>query len=79
MPAKKRVAVITYNGADGACAAAMVLLRHPDANVLVSSAASIEYTLGLLEQEKRDFSESGFYAGGKRRCPIFLRDSSIFF
>ena len=57
MPAKKRVAVITYNGVDGACAAAMVLLLHPDAEVLVSSAASIGYTLGLLEQEKRDFSE----------------------
>ncbi len=47
----KRVAVITYNGIDGACAAAMVLLRHPEAHVVVSSARAIGSAFARLKQE----------------------------
>jgi DNA-binding NtrC family response regulator len=43
-----KVTVLTYNGIDGACAAAMALLRHPKADVLVSSAAGIGRTLDSL-------------------------------
>ena len=46
------VAIVTYNGVDGACGAAMVLQRHPKARIYVSSASQIDQTLlHLVETE----------------------------
>ncbi|MFW6189119.1 MAG: sigma 54-interacting transcriptional regulator [Planctomycetota bacterium] len=42
------VTVVTYNGVDGACAAAMVLLRYPGAELAISSAGRIGRTLAEL-------------------------------
>lgn len=49
--------MVTYNGVDGACAAAMALLRFPSAEVVVSSAASIGHTLGSLGDQPRPPAE----------------------
>ena len=57
MPRGKRVSVITYNGVDGACAAAMALLRFPSGEVVVSSAASIGRTLGSLDDQPQPPAE----------------------
>jgi DNA-binding NtrC family response regulator len=51
MTGRGRVGVITYNGIDGACAAAMGLLRFPKAEVIISSAAAIGRTLENLRQK----------------------------
>ncbi|NLW50721.1 MAG: sigma 54-interacting transcriptional regulator [Candidatus Brocadiaceae bacterium] len=48
MAKRRDVAVLTYNGVDGACAAAMALLRHPRAEVLVTSAKRVGGTLRAL-------------------------------
>jgi len=45
---RQSVAVLTYNGVDGACAAAMVLLKHPEADVFVTSAARVGRTMSEL-------------------------------
>jgi len=56
MPKRKSATVVAYNGVDGACAAAMVLLKHPDAEVLVTSAARIGRTIAeLAERQKGPF------------------------
>jgi len=47
--AGSRVAVVAYNGIDGACAAAMALLRHPRARVVVTSAGRIGEALEALK------------------------------
>jgi hypothetical protein len=52
MPPGKRVSIITYNGVDGACAAAMALLRFPSAEVAVASPASIGRTLGSPDEQR---------------------------
>jgi transcriptional regulator with GAF, ATPase, and Fis domain len=49
MTRKGKVAVIAYNGVDGACAAAVALLRFPDADVIPTSARRIGVTLGSLQ------------------------------
>ncbi|MFP4026549.1 MAG: sigma 54-interacting transcriptional regulator [Candidatus Brocadiia bacterium] len=41
MPPSDNVALITYNGLDGACAAASLLLRYPEAEIYVTSAARV--------------------------------------
>lgn len=51
MSRRKRVTIVTYNGVDGACAAAMALLRHPEGDVVVSSARTIGSTFERLKQE----------------------------
>ncbi|WP_320178499.1 sigma 54-interacting transcriptional regulator [Roseovarius pacificus] len=45
---RKQVSVLAYNGLDGACAAAMVLLAHPHAEVRTASARGIGDTLAEL-------------------------------
>ena len=42
---KEPVCIITYLGTDGACAAAMALLKHPGARVRVTSRARVADTL----------------------------------
>lgn len=44
----KDVCILTYNGVDGACAAATVLLEHPRAGVEVTSAARVGRSIGEL-------------------------------
>jgi len=48
--------IITYNGIDGACAAAMALLDCPEADILVTSAARVGETFQELadDPEQRD-------------------------
>jgi len=48
MSEQRMVTVIAYNGIDGACAAAMALLKFPDAQVYITSAAGIGNTLSSL-------------------------------
>jgi DNA-binding NtrC family response regulator len=49
----KRVVIVTYNAIDGACAAAVALLKYPKASVWITSAAAIGKTFAsLCEQEK---------------------------
>ncbi len=50
-------AIIAYNGIDGACAAAMALLRFPEAHVVVASARSIGKALESLRVEKPTIAE----------------------
>ncbi len=52
MARKSKVTVITYNGVDGACAAAAVLLKHPRAEVRVSSARGIADTFTALQDKQ---------------------------
>ena len=49
--------IITYNGIDGACAAAMVLLRYPGAQLFVTSASQIDQTLLNLVHVKPPMKE----------------------
>jgi DNA-binding NtrC family response regulator len=53
MTKRQSVAVLTYNGVDGACAAAMALLKHPDADVVVTSAARIGRALSALAERSK--------------------------
>jgi len=53
MPRTSNVTVVTYNGVDGACAAAAVLLKHPNAQVLASSARGIVDTFAALRDKAR--------------------------
>ena len=53
MAPKKKTVVVTYNGVDGACAAAMVLLKEKGADVVVSSAARIGEALSGLGGRER--------------------------
>jgi len=53
MATQKRVSVLTYNGLDGACAAAMVLLGHPKADLVVTSAARIAQSLREVAAGRR--------------------------
>jgi len=48
MGRKRPVKIVTCNGIDGACAAAMVLLQHPSADLVITSASSIGYTLKMM-------------------------------
>ncbi len=52
-----RIVIITCNGLDGACAAAMALLTHPKAELIVTSAAGVAYSLDLLAATKPAPSE----------------------
>lgn len=51
------VAIVTYNGIDGACAAAMVLQRHPEAQIFVTSASQIDQTILQLAQAAQPLKE----------------------
>ncbi len=51
MATEAQQVVLTYNGIDGACAAAAVLLRHPDSLVEITSAARIAQTLRSVSEE----------------------------
>jgi len=53
MARKKPITIITCNGIDGTCAAAMALLKHPDAELVISSASTIGYTLLMLGRAAR--------------------------
>ena len=57
MGKRKGAVILTYNGVDGACAAAMALLKHPTAEVLTTSAARIGKSLQELAQGRRRVSE----------------------
>ena len=57
MAAKRDQTIITYSGLDGACAAAMVLLQHPHADLMVSSSSSIAYTLEMMARGRRSPAE----------------------
>jgi len=48
----RKVVILSYNGLDGATAAAMALLKHPQAEVLVTSAARIGQVLASIEKRK---------------------------
>ncbi len=52
MAKNDRVAALTYNGVDGACAAAMVLLKFPAAQVYTTSANRIGETFSELARGK---------------------------
>lgn len=49
-------AIITYNGIDGACAAAVALLQCPDAEVLVTSAARVAEAFRKLARHPTKWS-----------------------
>jgi two-component system, NtrC family, response regulator AtoC len=51
MASGKSVTILTYNGLDGACAAAMVLLKHPAAPVVPTSANRIGDSLRDLARK----------------------------
>ena len=53
----KKVVILSYNGLDGATAAAMALLKYPQAEVLVTSAARIGQALASLQKSKRARAE----------------------
>ena len=56
--ARTEVAVVTYHGIDGACAAAMVLQAYPQASVHISSACRIGVTLQeIVDQRLNTLSE----------------------
>jgi len=57
MAKRKAVTVITYNGIDGACAAAMVLLKYPHASLGVSSAARVGQALQTLGKRSKGSGE----------------------
>jgi DNA-binding NtrC family response regulator len=61
-PAEKRHLVLTANGLAGACAAAAVLLRYPEARIQFTSPRHIPKALELLRGEK--------YAGKVHICGI---------
>lgn len=49
MGRKSRNVILACNGLDGACAAATALLKFPEAELVITSASSVAYSLGLLE------------------------------
>lgn len=51
------VVLATYNGVDGACAAAMALQVYPEAQIRVTSAGRIDQTLDLLAQDNKSYKE----------------------
>jgi DNA-binding NtrC family response regulator len=53
MPVSKNVVIITYNAVDGACAAAVALLKFPKADVRISSAAGIGRTFASIAGQKK--------------------------
>ena len=57
MADKKQPVVVTYNGVDGACAAAMVLLRHPQARIMATSAKRIGQALTAIAEDAKAISE----------------------
>ena len=62
MARESSVVIITYNGVDGACAAAVALLKHPNAQVLVSSARGIAECFETLQKNNRAASTSAVWA-----------------
>jgi hypothetical protein len=54
---RKPVVIITYNGVDGACAAAMALLAFPKANLVISSARAIACGL-VVELETMELASA---------------------
>ena len=57
MAKKSNVTILTCNGIDGACAAAVALLRFPQADLMISSASSIGYSLGVISGQRSVPSE----------------------
>ena len=57
MSDRHSVSVMTYNGVDGACAAAMALLKRPEAEVIVTSAARVGRTMSELAERPKPPSE----------------------
>jgi DNA-binding NtrC family response regulator len=53
---KHRV-IVTYNGVDGFCSAAMALMRYPGAELVLSSAAKIGRTLSKLAKSEKEIAE----------------------
>jgi DNA-binding NtrC family response regulator len=49
----QEICILTYNGVDGACAAATVLLKHPEARLEVTSAARVGQSLRELVDASR--------------------------
>ena len=53
MASRKKIAIVSYIGVDGACAAAMARLKFPQAKVAISSAQRIAETLaGFVSQSR---------------------------
>ena len=44
--------VVTYNGRPGACAAAAVLLKHPDAGIYISSTYHLARCLSSISKHE---------------------------
>jgi len=57
MASRKSAVIIAYNGIDGACAAAMVLLAYPKAELVISSARAIAWTLGKIVESRKSASD----------------------
>lgn len=76
MGKRSAVVAVTYNGLDGACAAAMVLLNHPTAGLVATSAARIGKSFAELAGGARRPWESTYAASEctatGRRCPGLL-------
>lgn len=51
------VVLVTYNGVDGACAAAMALQFYPDAQIRVTSAGRVDQTLELVAEDNKPYKE----------------------
>jgi len=68
MADRNDVRIVTYNGVDGACAAAIALLKHPKARLAVTSAARVGQTLAELSAEKHPPTEVHVCGVGVSRC-----------
>lgn len=45
----RRTAIVTYLGVEGACAAAVALLSHPEAGIFPTSAYGVHHTLSVVK------------------------------
>jgi DNA-binding NtrC family response regulator len=66
---QSKTVVLTYNGLDGACAAAAVLLKWPDAQVRITSARRVAGALLELVKERKSISDV-HVCGVGIHCPI---------
>lgn len=55
--ASRKPVIITYNGVDGACAAAMAFLAFPKASLVVSSARAIAWSLAAVAETQKVAAE----------------------